>query len=247
MKKSSIAKNKTALITGASKRIGRAIALAFADSGHNIIIHYRSSKKEAEKLQSEIIKKNVAAWTLAADLGKSEENESLIRRAFALGRGLCVLINNASIFPQSFALSLTLEEFNAAMLVNAWSPFCLSRAFAAKVKRGAIVNILDARVPALDPKHVAYNLSKHMLAAMTQLCAREFAPHITVNGVSPGLILPPPGETTAYLEKLKNMVPLCAYGKPGDIAQTVLFLAQSPFITGEIIYVDGGRQALRKY
>ena len=105
MKYSSITKSKTALITGASKRIGRAIALAFADSGYNIIIHYRSSKKEAEKLQSEIIKKNVAAWTLEADLGKTEENESLIRRAFALGRGLCVLVNNASIFPQSFALS----------------------------------------------------------------------------------------------------------------------------------------------
>jgi NAD(P)-dependent dehydrogenase (short-subunit alcohol dehydrogenase family) len=137
------------------------------------------------------------------------------------------------------------RDFNKNMLVNAWAPFSLSRSFAASVKSGAIVNVLDARVPGHDPRHIAYIFSKHMLMVMTRICAREFAPRIRVNGVSPGLILPPPGKGLSYLEKLKHKVPLRKYGTPQDVADAVVFLASSDFITGEILYVDGGRHALQ--
>jgi NAD(P)-dependent dehydrogenase (short-subunit alcohol dehydrogenase family) len=235
---------KTALITGAAKRLGRAIAISLADSGHNIIIHYHSSKKDAEKLCQELKTKNVEAWALGADLEDQKDANDLIKRSIGCGKGLSVLVNNASIFPDSTMDSITVRDFNKNMLVNAWAPFSLSRSFAASVKSGAIVNVLDARVPGHDPKHIAYIFSKHMLMVMTTICAREFAPRIRVNGVSPGLILPPAGKGFSYLEKLKDKVPLRKYGKPQDVADAVKFLATSEFITGEILYIDGGRNAL---
>ena len=236
---------KTALITGAARRLGRAIALSLADGGYNVIVHYRSSKIEAEKLCVELTSKKVKSWTLQADLADQPENNDLIQRAFKCSKALTLLVNNASIFPDSTINTVTLEDFNKTMLVNAWSPFVLSRFFAATVKSGAIVNVLDARVPGHDPKHVAYILSKHLLMAITRMCAREFAPRIRVNGVSPGLILPPAGKDFAYMEKLKDKVPLLKYGRPQDIADAVALLATNKFITGEIIYVDGGRSALQ--
>jgi NAD(P)-dependent dehydrogenase (short-subunit alcohol dehydrogenase family) len=237
-------RKKTALITGAARRLGRAIALSLADGGHDIIVHYRSSKNEAEKLCGEIKGKKVNAWAIEANLEDQRDVEALIRRSLDCGKGLSVLVNNASIFPRGTIDAVTLEDFNRNMLVNAWAPFSLSRSFAASVKSGAIVNVLDARVPGHDPDHVAYIFSKHMLMVMTRTCAREFAPRIRVNGVSPGLILPPPGKDFSYLEKLKDKVPLRKYGSPRDVADAVVFLAQSEFITGEILYVDGGRNAL---
>ena len=237
-------RKKTALITGAARRLGRAIALSLADGGHDIIVHYRSSKNEAEKLCGEIKGKKVNAWAIEANLEDQRDVEALIRRSLECGKGLSVLVNNASIFPPGTIDAMTLEDFNKNMLVNAWAPFALSRSFAASVKSGAIVNILDARVPGHDPKHIAYIFSKHMLMVMTTICAREFAPRIRVNGVSPGLILPPAGKDFSYLNKLKDKVPLRKYGKPQDVADAVVFLATSEFITGEILYVDGGRNEL---
>jgi len=238
-------RGKTALITGAAKRLGRAIALSLADSGYNVIVHYRSSKIEAEKLCRELKSKNVKSWTLQADLEDQRENNNLIQRAFECSKELTLLVNNASIFPDSAINTVTLEDFNNAMFVNAWSPFVLSRSFAATVKSGAIVNVLDARVPGHDPRHIAYIFSKHMLMVMTRICAQEFAPRIRVNGVSPGLILPPAGKDFDYLEKLKDKVPLRTCGSPQDVAAAVALLATNKFITGEIIYVDGGRRALQ--
>ena len=240
-------RGKTALITGAARRLGRAIALSLADSGHDIIVHYHSSKNDAEELCRELKSKKVKAWALQADLEDQRDNTNLIQRSLECSKGLSVLVNNASIFPDSTIDTVTLEDFNRNMLVNAWAPFCLSRSFAAAVKSGAIVNVLDARVPGHDPRHIAYIFSKHMLTVMTRICALEFAPRIRVNGVSPGLILPPAGKDFSYLEKLKDKVPLRAYGSVQDVASAVVLLATNKFITGEIIYVDGGRRALQSY
>jgi NAD(P)-dependent dehydrogenase (short-subunit alcohol dehydrogenase family) len=236
---------KTALVTGAARRLGRAIALSLADSGHDIVVHYRSSRNEAEKLCGEIRKKNVKAWPLEADLEDPQDINGLIQRATRCAKGLSVLVNNASIFPPSAIDGVTLDDFNRNMLVNAWAPFALSRSFATSVQSGSIVNILDGRVPGHDSGHIAYIFSKHMLLVMTRICALEFAPRIRVNGVSPGLILPPAGMDFSYVEKLTEKVPLRKYGKPQDIADAVVFLAASEFITGQIVYVDGGRNALQ--
>jgi len=244
MKRKKTFSKKNALVTGASKRIGRAIALSLADNGYNIVVHYNNSKDEAFLLCGEIEKKHVEAWPVRADLGKPEGAKKLVDQSLRTCGSLSLLVNNASIFPQADLDDITLPEFNLNMLVNAWAPLCLSRAFAKSAKLGAIVNILDARRPGQDLAHVAYSLSKYTLEGITRLCAAQFAPNIRVNAVAPGLILPPAGKDLSYLEKLKDRVPLKSYGDPRDIADAVVFLAKSNFITGEILHVDGGRNKL---
>jgi pteridine reductase len=232
------------LVTGASKRLGRAIALSFADQGFPIVVHYNNSKTEAFELCREIEKKNVQAWPVRADLSKLSAVESLIDRSIVVCKTLSVLINNASIFPLTAFDEMTFADFNLNMRVNAWAPLALSRRFARSVTKGAIVNILDARRAGNDKNHVAYILSKSTLKAATMLCASEFAPRIRVNGVAPGLILPPAGKDDSYLKKLQNRVPLRTHGSPKDIADAAVFLATSRYITGEILHVDGGRYSL---
>ena len=240
-----IGAKKTALVTGAGKRIGRAIALTLADNGFSIIVHYHTSKSETDDVCREISLRNVDAWSIKADLSKPRDLESCIDKALTCSENLSVLVNNASIFPSATLSSVTRNDFELAMRINAWAPLCLSRSFAQKaVHHGSIVNILDARLPSHDRYHVAYSLSKAALQHATRMCALEFAPHIRVNGVAPGLILPPAGKNMAYLKKLKDKVPLRTYGKPQDIADAVVFLVKSDFITGEIIHVDGGRHSL---
>jgi pteridine reductase len=244
MKNAKILLKKNALVTGASKRIGRAIALSLADNGYNIVVHFNNSKDDALSLCREIEQKNVSAWPIRADLGKPEGSRSLIDRTLGNCGALSVLVNNASIFPPATLDEITLNDFNRNMLVNAWAPLCISRAFAKAAKQGVIVNILDARQPGQDRFHAAYSLSKYALEAITLQSATQFAPHIRVNGVAPGLILPPTGKDFSYLEKLKDRVPLKTYGNPQDIADAVVFLVKSRFITGQIVYIDGGRRQL---
>jgi len=234
-------KGKTALVTGAGKRVGRATALALAGEGVNVVAHYGTSAGEVEGLRREIGERGVEAWAVQADLEVAEECEGLMARAVDAAGRMDILINNASIFPASKLENVTLDDLTKAVRVNAWAPFVLSRAFARQVGRGKIVNLLDSRIKGYDRLHVAYILSKHMLAALTKMTALEFAPDITVNAVAPGLILPPPGKEEDYLDRLKNTVPLKRHGDPQDVTDAILFLLKSDFITGQIIYVDGGR------
>ena len=127
------------------------------------------------------------------------------------------------------------------MRINAWAPFVLGRALARERRGGCIVNLLDSRITDYDAEHAAYHLSKRMLATLTRMMALEFAPRVRVNAVAPGLILPPPGEDDGYLERLKRTNPLERHGEPADVAEAVLFLARSLFVTGQTIFVDGGR------
>src|SRR5262245_50832990 len=234
-------KDKTALVTGAAKRIGRETALTLADRGMNIIVHFNRSDGEARRLAAELQQKGVKAWTIQADFSRPDEYQTLIERAQEMAAGLDILINNASIFPTDTLTDLRWSGLSTNMEVNAWVPFVLSRSFAQRIGRGKIVNLHDSRLKGYDWTHVGYILSKHVLAAMTRMMALEFAPHISVNAVAPGLILPPPGKDETYLQSLVHTVPLQRYGRPQDIADAVAFLIQSDFITGNVIYVDGGR------
>jgi hypothetical protein len=141
---------------------------------------------------------------------------------------------------------VTYEDFVNSLQVNAWSPFVLCRSFAEKVGKGKIVNILDTRIRGFDWNHVSYILSKHVLEVLNRMMALRYAPNIQVNAVAPGLILPPPGKDQSYLDKLKESVPLKMHGTPQDIADTIKYLVESSFVTGEVIYVDGGRH-LKQY
>jgi len=237
---------KTALITGASKRIGRAVSLALANEGVNIVVHYNHSAKEAEELVAELTERGVNAWVINADFEKPEEYNSLFSRTQDLAGQVNILINNASIFPKDKLDSITFESFNKNMQVNAWVPFVLSRDFAEQIGHGMIINLLDTRINGYDWAHVGYIWSKHVLAVMTRMMALEYAPDIAVNAVAPGLILPPPGQDESYLDRLTYTVPLKRHGAAEDIAEAIVYLAGSSFITGEVIYVDGGRH-LKEY
>ena len=234
-------KGKTALVTGGAKRIGRETALALASRGINVIIHFNRSESEALQLAAELKQAGVHAWTIQADFSRPDEYQNLIERAQQLAGSMDILVNNASIFPTDKLADLTWARLTTNIEVNAWVPFVLSRAFAQRVGRGKIVNLHDSRLKGYDWTHVGYILSKHLLAAMTQMMALEFAPDITVNAVAPGLILPPPGKDESYIENLVHTVPLKRHGGPQDIAEAIAFLVESDFITGNVIYVDGGR------
>jgi NAD(P)-dependent dehydrogenase (short-subunit alcohol dehydrogenase family) len=229
------------LVTGAAVRIGRAIALALGDAGMSVVVHYRRSEAEAAQLCQELASRGVRAWTVQGDFSDPADAERVVERALAAAGALDVLVNNASIFPRDDLDALTLDGLVENVRVNAWAPFAASRAFARRIGRGHIVNLLDSRIDDMDWHHVGYILSKHVLAAMTRMMALAFAPTITVNAVAPGLILPPPGAPHDYIDALVQTVPLAQHGEPEQIARAVAYLATSEFITGEVIYVDGGR------
>lgn len=236
-------RGKTALVTGAAKRIGRQTALSLAEEGVNVIIHYLSSDDDAQKTVDELKGKGVNAWKIKADFA-DKGYEGLIKKAAELAGTLDILVNSASIFPRNTLADITFEDFMRNMEVNAWAPFSLSREFAREIGRGKIINMLDSRISGYDWTHVDYILSKHVLAQFTRMTAVEYAPHITVNGVSPGLILPPPGKDMSYIEKMNKTVPLKKHGNPVDIAEAIIYLLKSDFLTGEVINVDGGRHIM---
>lgn len=232
---------KTALITGAAVRIGREIALELAKEGVNVVVHYRQSQNQAQELCRELTERGVKSWLLQADFERESDYENLIERALDQAGALEILINNASIFPDDTLENLTLQSLTRNLEVNAWAPFSLCRQFVHRVGQGKIINMIDSRVSSYDRNHVGYLLSKHVLSALTSMMAIDFAPDVTVNGVAPGLILPPPGKDITYLNRLVNTVPLRRHGDPGDIAEAVLYLLKSDFLTGTVIEVDGGR------
>lgn len=232
---------RVALVTGAAVRIGRAIALALGDAGMSVVVHYRRSEAEAAQLCQELASRGVRTWIVQGDFSDPAAAERVVERALGAAGSLDVLVNNASMFPRDELDSLTLDRLVDNLRVNAWAPFVASRAFARRIGRGHIVNLLDSRIDDVDWHHIGYILSKHVLAAMTRMMALAFAPNITVNAVAPGLILPPPGASHDYIESRVQTVPLAQHGEPEQIGRAVAYLATSDFITGEVIYVDGGR------
>jgi pteridine reductase len=234
-------KGKTALITGAARRIGKALSLRCAREGINVVLHYHSSRKEAEEVAALVEECGVTSFLFQADLSVPEETEELFRKAKEVADHIDILINNASIFMKDTLTAFTPSALSANIAVNALAPLILARQLAAQNSGGKIINLLDARITGYDERHVAYHLSKRMLSDLTRMMAIEFAPHIAVNGIAPGLILPPPGEDEASLAAMAGTNPLNIHGTLDDITDAVLFLLRSSFITGQIIYVDGGR------
>lgn len=243
--KGSVLNGQVALVTGSAKRLGRAVATALALEGMGVVVHYRSSRDEAVDLADELKASGVGAWPIQADLAEPAAAEGLIAQACDLSGGpIDILINAASIFSPSRVTDLTPDDLAANVQVNALAPLVLSRALAARGRPGQIVNFLDGRMVEYDEEHAAYHLSKRMLFSLTRMLALELAPRIRVNAVAPGLILPPPGHDESYLQGMARTVPLDRHGGPTDIVRAVLFLLHSDFITGQVIYVDGGRHMM---
>lgn len=229
------------LVTGGAKRLGRATAAAFARAGAAVVVHYNQSAKEAEAFVAELRQQGVDVATIHADLADIAAAEALMGEVVRGHGPVDVLVNNAAIFPADKLADVSWSSFEINARVNAMAPFVLARAFAAQNRPGVIINFLDARLRDYDAEHVSYHLSKRLLHTFTQLMAVEFAPQVRVNAVAPGLVLPPEGKDESYLERLKDTNPLQRYGAAEDVADAAIYLAGAEFVTGQTIYIDGGR------
>lgn len=231
-----------ALITGSGVRLGSAMAQALAGQGADVVIHYHRSADEAARTIQAVQAAGQRAWAVQADLAQPQQAEALIGLAVqAAGAPVDILINSASFFQVSRITTVTVEDILANIQVHAVAPLLLSRALAAQARAGRIVNMLDTRIVDYDREHAAYHLSKRMLFTLTRMLALELAPQVAVNAVAPGAILPAAGATREQFEQLAQAAPLARVGGPEDIVKAILFLLDSPFITGQVIFVDGGR------
>lgn len=230
-----------ALVTGAARRLGRAIALRLARQGMGVVVHYLHSEHEALQLRDTLAAEGVGAWTLQADLSDPDQAEALARRAVELTGRLDVLVNNAAGYPTGDFAEMGFGDLTASLRLNAWAPFAVARGFACSAEGGRIVIMLDARLRGYDWHHPEYILAKHLLAKLTAMMAVRFAPGFTVNAVAPGLVMAPVDDEGLDIDALAGALPLQRAGSPADVVDAVEFLLKSGFITGQIIYVDGGR------
>jgi pteridine reductase len=230
----------TILITGAAKRIGRALALRLSRAGYDIALHCHGSLKEANVLAGAIRKAGRKAHVFSCDLADQDALRHLIPDVKRSCPQLNGLINNASLFKPSKISAPSLKAFQEHFNVNLTAPYILIKQFASYCARGSIINILDTHINASKTMHADYLLSKKALAALGELSAAELAPNIRVNAIAPGLILAPEGKSQGYLNRRAKSIPLKRKGSPEDIAQAALFLLENEFITGQTIFVDGG-------
>jgi NAD(P)-dependent dehydrogenase (short-subunit alcohol dehydrogenase family) len=239
-------KNKIplAIVTGASQRLGKAIALELARNGYAIGLHYFQSQSHAENTSREIEKLGQTAILLQADLRDSCQIQDLFSRVPSDRFHLDILVNSAAVIKQKNLVNLTLEEWDNTLNINLRAPWLLS-VEAAKMMNpsgGSIINISDTGTHKVWASYGAYLVSKSGLEMMTKLLAKTLAPSIRVNGVAPGLILPSPEMDPGEWEALQAHVPLKKSGDPRHIADAVLYLARHEYITGETLVVDGGYQ-----
>jgi NAD(P)-dependent dehydrogenase (short-subunit alcohol dehydrogenase family) len=234
---------RAALITGAGRRIGRAIALALSRAGYAVVLHAHSSRAEAEKLAAEIVGVGGRAAVVLADLADHNAVRGLVPAAAAFGP-LTLLVNNAGEFEPDEIENLQRTRFERAMAVNLTAPLFLTQAFAAQAPAGAnasIVNIVDQRVLKPTPRFFSYTLSKSALHSATTTLAQGLAPKVRVNAVAPGPTLPSPRQSDAQFAAQAASLPLKRGPAPEDIAAAVLYLAQAGSVTGVTIAVDGGQ------
>jgi NAD(P)-dependent dehydrogenase (short-subunit alcohol dehydrogenase family) len=232
------------LVTGAARRIGRAIALDLARHGWRVAVHYGTSGAEAEEVVGEIRDAGGKAVALHADLVKESEVERLVPDAAAALGPLTCLVNNASTFVMDTADTVTRQSWDAHIEANLRAPFVLSQAFARQLPRdwhGNIVNLLDERVWKLTPYFISYTVSKMGLWTLTRTLALALAPRIRVNGIGPGPALPSPRQSDAQFAELCASMPLRHGTTPQEIAEAVRFILSAPAMTGQMIALDSGQ------
>ncbi|KEF30502.1 FolM Alternative dihydrofolate reductase 1 [Marinobacter nitratireducens] len=237
-----------ALITGAAHRLGAHTARKLHQRGWNVAIHCRSRREQANTLADELnTLRHDSARVVQADLSRAAEVEALAQEAMAQWQRLDALVNNASVFYPNPVAEATLADWDTVMHTNLRAPFLLLQACLPALKQhsGAVVNLIDIYSERPLPDHPLYCASKAGLASMTQSLAKDLAPDIRVNGVSPGAILWPEGDAAideSYQQSILAKTPLARTGTPDDIAGAIVFLiCDAPFVTGQILSVDGGR------
>lgn len=236
-------RKKSVLITGAGKRIGKAIALDLAAQGWGVAVHYFTSKDDADEVVTEITHQGGRAAAVQANLGVEAETQGLVPAAVEQIGPLTALINNASVFERDEIDDADRQSWDRHMETNLRAPLVLSQAFARQLpaeERGCIVNIIDQRVWNLTPHFVSYTLSKAGLWTLTQTLALALAPRIRVNGIGPGPTLRNDRQSEEHFAAQWENIPLQRSTDPEEICQGVRFILDAPALTGQMIALDGG-------
>lgn len=237
---------RVALITGGAKRLGNAIAHALHQEGAQLVIHYRSSKRGADSLVSELnAMRPDSAVAIGCDLLDTKTLPQLVAQTLAQFGRLDILVNNASSFYPTPVGSITEQQWDDLLGSNLKAPLFLAQAAAPALRatQGLILNMVDIHAQRPLPAHSVYSIAKAGLATLTKSLARELGPEIRVNGIAPGPVLWPEQEMSAELQQeIIHKTALKRQGSPQDIARAALYFAKdAPYVTGQILAVDGGR------
>lgn len=233
----------TALVTGAGRRVGRAIALALGARGMTVVVHYNASAEGAHETAAMIRQAGGAAVVMQADLAVAEEAERLVDAVVREQGGLFALVNSAAIMLRTPVGEATVAQWDEMFALNVRAPWFLAQraAPALRAARGVVINIADLAAFETWPAYVPHAMTKAALVQMTRGLAHALAPEVRVNAVAPGVVLLPEGWSAEDGERLRRTTPLRRLGSAEDVAQAVLYLLDAGYVTGEVIRVDGGR------
>jgi pteridine reductase len=235
--------SRVALVTGAGRRVGQAIALALGAKGMKVAVHYNGSASGAEETVAQLRAEGATGEVFQADLSTADGPRQLIDAVVRSFGGIDVLVNSAAVMERTPFGEVSVEQWDAMMAINLRAPFFVTQAAAPHLKKsgGAVVNIADLAAYETWPAYIPHGISKSGVVHMTRSLARVLAPEVRVNGVAPGTVLLPEDWDKAADERLRQTTPLARTGTPEDVSATVIFLLESDYITGETVIVDGGR------
>ena len=238
--------NKRILITGAAKRIGKEMALSFFNKGWDIVIHYNSSKEEAEALAHKMnSERSNSAMLVQANLDNANEVEKLAEKILSKNGSIDALINNASTFYPTPVGTFSEENWNTLMGSNLKAPLFLIQSLHKELEKnkGFIINVTDINVDRALVNHSIYLAAKSGLQTLTKSLAKELAPYIRVNAIAPGAILEPPNTewTSEQKNNIINAVPMKRMGTEKDIVDAAIYLSEAEYVTGQILNIDGGK------
>lgn len=236
---------KKALVTGGALRLGNALTMMLVEAGAEVAVHYNRSETDAFDLCDMINSDGGSAFPLQKDLSDPDSAVQLFKELDDMAFQPEILINSASIFELEGILEARPEAFRRNWDINTLVPLVLAREMARRAERGAVLNLLDSRITDYDRVHGPYHLSKLSLFSLTRMLSVELAPAFRVNAVAPGAVLPTKGATPAeaekWYERMNATNPLGTHGTAEQVCQAAEFLLTNDFVTGQVIFVDGGR------
>ena len=238
---------KVALVTGGARRVGRALSLALAEAGADVIVHYNASASEAKDVAREIESLGRRALAVQADIAHGADVRRMVREVEAAWGRLDILVNSAASFESAPFLEITEADWDRVLAINLKGPFLLMQSAAPLLRatgEGVIVNIADLSAFQPWPSYAHHAVSKAGLVHLTRIAARALGPSIRVNCIAPGTVLPPEGYTGIGSDGTSDRRVVAPAGTPEDVTRALLFLIESSFVTGQTIVVDGGRLLL---